>query len=94
MSKLAIAWVAKRPTNEPLTGLFSGPLTAQLHLLFLIGPLTSRYQFLKSLSTCIFLFPKLTVGYRNVDDGSFLIRENLPINQIGRKIISTVRVAG
>ena len=34
------AWAAKRPANEPLTGLFSGPLTAQFYLLFLIGPLT------------------------------------------------------
>ena len=24
---------------------------------------------------------KLTVGYKNVDDDSFLFRENLPINQ-------------
>ena len=45
----------KRPANEPLTGLCSGPLTAQFYLLFLIGPLTSSYQFLKSLSTFIFL---------------------------------------
>ena len=37
---------------------------------------------------------KLIVGYKNVDDDSFLIRENLPINQIGGKIISNVRVAG
>ena len=32
-------WAAKRPANEPLTGLFSGPLTAQFYLLFLVGPL-------------------------------------------------------
>ena len=50
-----MAWVAKRSANEPLTGLFGGALTAQFYLLFLIGPLTSPYQFLKSLSTFIFL---------------------------------------
>ena len=50
-----MAWAAKRPAHEPLTGLFSGPLTALFYLLFLIEPLTSRYQFLKSLSTFIFL---------------------------------------
>ena len=27
-------------------------------------------------------FAKLTVGYKNVDDDSFLTRENLPIYQI------------
>ena len=26
--------------NEPLTGISSGPLTAQFYILFLIGPLT------------------------------------------------------
>ena len=26
---------------------------------------------------------QLTVGYNNVDDDNFSIRENLPINQIG-----------
>ena len=46
---------AKRPVNESLTGIFKGPLTAQFYLLFLIGPLTSRYQFLYSLSTFSFL---------------------------------------
>ena len=46
-----MAWAA----NEPLTGLFSGPLTAQFYLLFLIEPLTNRCQFLKSLSTFIFV---------------------------------------
>ena len=40
-----MAWAAKRPANEPLTGMFSGPLTAQFYLLFLIELLTSRYQF-------------------------------------------------
>ena len=25
--KLEMTWAAKRPTNEPLTGLFTGPLT-------------------------------------------------------------------
>ena len=52
---LSLSWAAKRPANEPLTGLFSDPLTAQFYLLFLMGPLTSRYQFMKSLSTFIFL---------------------------------------
>ena len=51
---LDMTWAAKRPANEPSTGLFSGPLTAQFYLLFPIGLLTSRYQFLKSLSTFIF----------------------------------------
>ena len=60
-SKVVMAWAAKRPANEPLTGLFNGTLTAQFYLLFLIGPLTSGYQFLKSLSTFIFLL--------NVDEG-------------------------
>ena len=32
-----MAWAAKRPTNEPLTGLFSGPPTAQFYFLFLIS---------------------------------------------------------
>ena len=50
-----MARAAKRPANEPLTGLFIGPLTAQVYHLFLTAPLTSRYQFLKSLS--IFIIP-------------------------------------
>ena len=50
-----MAWVAKRLANEVLIGLFSGSLTAQFYLLFLIWLLTSRYQFLKSLSTFLFL---------------------------------------
>ena len=50
-----MAWATKRPANEPLTGLFSGPLTAQFYVLFLIGPLTSGYQFLISVSSFIFL---------------------------------------
>ena len=50
-----MAWAAKRPANEPLTSLFIGPLTAQVYHLFLTGPLTNRYQFLKSLS--IFIIP-------------------------------------
>ena len=50
-----MAWAAKRPANKPLTGLFSGPLTTQFYLLFLIEPQTSRYQFLKFFSTFIFL---------------------------------------
>ena len=41
-----MVWAAKRPANEPLAGLFRGPLTAQFNLLFLIGLLTSRYQVL------------------------------------------------
>ena len=57
-----MAWAAKRPTNEPLTGLSSGLLTAWFYFAFLIGPLTSRYQFLKSLSTFSFLL--------NVAEGS------------------------
>ena len=32
-----MAWAAKRPANEPLTGLFTGPLTARFYLLFLLG---------------------------------------------------------
>ena len=27
-----MAWAAKRPANEPLTGLFAGPLTARFYL--------------------------------------------------------------
>ena len=61
-SAVEMAWAAKRPVNEPLTGIFKGPLTAQFYLLFLIGPLTSRYQFLNSLSTFSFLL--------NVAEGS------------------------
>ena len=41
--------------NKPLTGLFIGPRTVKFYLLFLTGPLTSRYQFLKSL--LIFIVP-------------------------------------
>ena len=59
------AWAAKRPANEPLTGPFSGPLTAQFYLLILIGPLTSCYQFLKSLSTFIFLLNAVERSYEN-----------------------------
>ena len=33
---LKMAWAAKKPTNEPLTGLFSSPLTSRFYLLFLI----------------------------------------------------------
>ena len=36
LSTVEMAWATKRPANEPLTGLFSGPLTAQFYLLFLI----------------------------------------------------------
>ena len=61
-SAVEIAWAAKRPVNEPLTDIFKGPLTAQFYLLFLIGLLTSRYQFLNSLSTFSFLL--------NVAEGS------------------------
>ena len=50
-----MAWAA----NEPLTGLYGDLLTAQFHLLFLIGPLTRRYQFSKSLSTFIFLLAQV-----------------------------------
>ena len=32
---LEMAWATMRPANEPLTGLFTGPLTAQFYLLFL-----------------------------------------------------------
>ena len=32
-----IAWAAKKPANEPLTGLFTGSLTAQSYLCFLLG---------------------------------------------------------
>ena len=60
--ELEMAWAAKRPANEPLTGLFSGLLTARFYFLFLIGPLMSRYQFLKSLSTFSF--------FLNVAEGS------------------------
>ena len=35
--RLEMAWAAKRPANEPLTGIFTGPLTAQFYLLFLLG---------------------------------------------------------
>ena len=51
MLEVEMAWAGKKPANEPLIGLFSGPLTAQFYFLFLIGPLMSRYQFLRSLST-------------------------------------------
>ena len=34
-----MAWAAKRLADKPLTGLFSGSLTAQFYLLFLIEPL-------------------------------------------------------
>ena len=44
-----MAWAAKRLVNEPLTGLVNGPLMTQFYLLFLIGSLTNRYQFLESL---------------------------------------------
>ena len=63
--RLGMAPAAKRPANEPLTGLFISLLTAQFYLLFLIGPLTSRYQFLKSLSTFIFL---LNSGWRFIKE--------------------------
>ena len=59
-----MAWAAKRPANKPLTGLFSGPLTAQFYPLFLIEPPTSRYQFLKSFSTVIFLLNVVNVHKR------------------------------
>ena len=52
---LKMAWAAKRLANEPFAGLFNGPLTSRFHLLFLIGPLTSRYQFVKARCTFIFL---------------------------------------
>ena len=52
--RLEMAWAAKKSANESFTGRFTGPLTAQFYLLFLIGSLTSRYQFLKSLLTFIF----------------------------------------
>ena len=55
MHIVEVAWAAKRPANEPLTVFFTGSLTAQFYLLFLIGPLTSRYQCLKSFSTFFFL---------------------------------------
>ena len=40
-----MAWAAKRPADEPLTGVFTDPLAAQFYLLFLTRPLTSCYQF-------------------------------------------------
>ena len=49
-----MAWATKRPVNEPLNGFFSGPLTTHFCVLFIMGQLTSRYQFLKSVSTFIF----------------------------------------
>ena len=61
-SAVEMAWAAKRPVNEPLTHIIKGPLTAQFYPLFLIGPLTSSYQFLNSLSTLSFLL--------NVAEGS------------------------
>ena len=36
-TQLVMAWAAKRPANEPLTGLFTGPLTAQFFRCFLLG---------------------------------------------------------
>ena len=35
---LEMVWAVKRPSNESLTGLFAGPLTALFCLLFLNGP--------------------------------------------------------
>ena len=35
--RVEMAWAVKRPANEPLTGLFSGPLTAQFYFLFLMA---------------------------------------------------------
>ena len=35
--ELEMAWAAKRPANEPLTGLFAGPLTALFYLCLLLG---------------------------------------------------------
>ena len=32
-----MAWVAKRPANEPLTGLFTGPQTARFYLCLLLA---------------------------------------------------------
>ena len=34
---LEMAWVAKKPANESLTGLFIGPLTTQFNLFLLLG---------------------------------------------------------
>ena len=34
-----MAWAAKRSANEPLIGLFIGPLTALYYSLFVTGPL-------------------------------------------------------
>ena len=56
---IEMAWAAKRSANEPLTGLYGDLLTTQFHLLFLIGPLTRRHQFSKSLSTFIFLLAQV-----------------------------------
>ena len=61
-SAVEMAWAAKRPVNEPLTDIFKGPPTAQFYYFLLIGPLTSRYQFLNFLSTFSFLL--------NVAEGS------------------------
>ena len=42
VSRSEMARVSKRPANEHLTGLFTGPLTAQFYLVLLTGPLTNR----------------------------------------------------
>ena len=34
---LEMAWVAERPANEPLPGLFIGPLTARFYVYLLLG---------------------------------------------------------
>ena len=41
VSVLEMAWTAKKPANEPLTGLFAGLLTAHFCVLFVTGPQTS-----------------------------------------------------
>ena len=40
-----MAWDAKRPADEPLTGLFTGLLTAQFHLCFSLGRLRAANNF-------------------------------------------------
>ena len=35
--QLEMAWAAKRPAYESLTGLFTGPLTARFYLCLLLG---------------------------------------------------------
>ena len=36
-SEVKMAWATKRPANEPLAGLFAGPLTARFYLCLFLG---------------------------------------------------------